>query len=186
MNWAGGYGGILGGYGDVTAHTTAPGGGRSNIGGSGGLGGIYAGSNFMFGHVMVGLDGSTSYADFTGHGRLPNGGDTVRYRNYIQADVRGRLGYAYGNFLPFVAAGIAFTRSEQTDTVTGSQRGRVPPDSFTLGGGLDYRLTQRVSLRLEDLYEFKSSRKSVPLNGVGYSEKVDGNIIRAGLAYHFE
>lgn len=186
VNWAGGYGGILGGYGDVTAHTTAPGGARSNIGGTGGLGGIYAGSNFMFGHVMVGLDGSTSFSDFTGHGNLPGGGDNVRYRNYIQADIRGRLGYAYGNFLPFVAAGVGFSRSEQIDTVTGSERGRVPPDALTLGAGLDYRLTQHVSLRLEDLYEFKSKSNIVNLNGVALSEKRDGNIIRAGLAYHFQ
>ena len=186
VNWGGGYGGLLGGYGDVTTHTRTPGFARTTGGGDGGLGGIYAGSNFMFGHYMIGFDGSTSFSDFTGTGRLPVSPDPVTYRNYIQADIRARVGYAFGNFLPFAAAGFAFARSEQIDTVTGSQRGRVATDALTVGGGLDYRLSQRVSLRIEDLYEFDSNRKIVNLNGCNCSQVRDGNIVRAGLAYHFE
>ena len=187
VNWGGGYGGILGGYGDATVRTTAPNGARNNsIGGDGGLGGIYAGTNFMFGRFMVGFDGSTSFSDFTGNGRLPDNGQNVNYRSYIQADIRGRAGYAFGRFLPFVAAGIGFSRSEQIDTATTSQRGRIPPDSLTLGGGLDYRVAEHVSLRLEDLYEFRSGRNIADFNGVPYSENRDANIVRAGLAYHFE
>ncbi len=186
VNWAGGYGGLLGGYGDVTAHTRSFTRGRTNLDADGGLGGIYAGSNFMFGRYMLGFDGSTSFSDFTGNGAEP-GAANVHYRNYIQADIRARAGYAFGNFLPFVAAGVAFARSEQIDRATGSERGRVPTDAITVGGGLDYRLSERVSLRVEDLYEFNSNRKIVNLNGCGdCSQKRDGNIVRAGLAYHFE
>ncbi|WP_131113467.1 outer membrane protein [Lichenihabitans psoromatis] len=186
VNWAGGYGGILGGYGSVTAHTRTAGVGATNTDADGGLGGIYAGTNFMFGHYMLGFDASTSFADFTGNGRLPGSADPVSYRNYIQADIRGRAGYAFGSFLPFVAAGVGFGRSEQIDRVTGSERGRVPTDALTVGGGLDYRLSERVSLRVEDLYEFKSNSKIVNLNGCDCVQKRDGNIVRAGLAYHFE
>jgi outer membrane immunogenic protein len=186
VNWAGGYGGILGGYGDVTAHTRTPGFASTNLNATGGLGGIYAGTNFMFNRFMLGIDGSTSYSSFTGNGHQPGSLDPVHYRNYIQADLRGRAGYAFGNFLPFVAAGVAFGRSEQIDTTTGSERGRIPTDAFTLGGGLDYRVSQRVSLRVEDLYEFNSNKKVVNLNGCDCVQKRDGNIVRAGLAYHFE
>ena len=187
VNWSGGYGGVLGGYGDVTARTRSAAFGTTRASASGGLGGIYAGSNFMFGRFMLGFDGSTSLADMTGTGREPLNRDPLRYRGYIQADIRGRAGYAFGNFLPFVAAGVAFARSEQIDTRTRSELGRVPTDALTVGGGLDYRLSQRVSLRLEDLYEFKSNTKSVPLNGCADCRQTrDGNIVRAGLAYHFE
>ena len=191
VDWSGGYGGILGGYGDATTHTHIAGfAGRQTNGGTGGIGGIYAGTNFMFGHFMLGFDGSTSFADLTGN-KVENVGpggaaDNVRYRSYIQADIRGRAGYAFGNFLPFVAAGLAFARSEQIDTVTGSERGRVPTDAFTVGGGLDYRISQRVSLRLEDLYEFDSNHKNVNLNGCNCVQSRNANIVRGGLAYHFE
>ncbi len=187
VNWAGGYGGILGGYGNASVRTTAPNGARNtSIGGDGGLGGIYAGTNFLFGHYMVGFDGSTSISDLTGRGTLPDNGQTVDYRSYIQADIRARAGYAFGRFLPFVAGGIAFSRSEQIDVNTTSQRGRIPPDALTLGGGLDYRLAEHVSLRLEDLYEFRSGNNTADLNGVPYVEKRDANIVRGGVAYHFE
>ncbi|MBE7249704.1 MAG: hypothetical protein INR63_32625, partial [Actinomycetospora chiangmaiensis] len=112
--------------------------------------------------------------------------DPVRYRGYIQADVRARAGYAFGRFLPFVTAGYSFERGVLIDEKTGSQRGRVPLDAFTAGGGIDYRLTERVSLRIEDTFDFASTRKRVPLNGSDTTVTRDGNTVRAGIAYHFE
>ncbi len=195
VNWAGGYGGVLGGYGSPTVRTRVNGVGSRNIDADGGLGGIYAGTNFMFGHLMLGFDGSTSLESITGNrgvairGALPvnpAGLDNIDYRGYVNADIRGRAGYAFGNFLPFVAAGYSFGRAGITDPVTGPHRGRVPLDAFTAGGGLDYRISQRVSLRLEDLYDFDSTRKRIDLNGTISSVTREGNTVRAGLAYHFE
>jgi opacity protein-like surface antigen len=111
----------------------------------------------------------------------------VSYRGYVNADIRGRAGYAFGNFLPFVAAGYSFGRGEIIDNATGSEKGRVPLDAFTAGGGLDYRVSQRVSFRIEDLYDFASTRKNIDLNGcTTCSVTRDGNTVRAGFAYHFE
>ena len=192
VNWAGGYGGILGGYGDVDLRTRAAGFGRAKTNADGGIGGIYAGSNFMFfnNKVMLGFDGSTSWSDLTGRGREPIFGDGLRYREYIQADIRARAGYAFGNFLPFIAAGVSFARSEQTETFTGSEQGRIATDNFTIGGGLDYRITQRVSLRGEYLYESNINNKAVVLNNgagtVAYKQDRDANVVRFGAAYHFE
>ena len=195
VNWAGGYGGIFGGYGSPTIHTRVAGVGTGNIDPDGGIGGIYAGTNFMFGRLMLGVDGSTSYQDLTGNAGLPvrgalalnpGGLDNVSYRGYVNADITGRAGYAFGNFLPFIAAGYSFSRGEIIDRVTGSERGRVPLDAFTAGGGIDYRISERVSLRLEDLYDFDSTRKQLQLNGCNCSATRDGNTVRAGVAYHFE
>jgi outer membrane immunogenic protein len=191
VNWAGGYGGILAGYGSPSIHAKIPGFGTRDINPDGGLGGVYAGTNFMFGRLMLGFDGSTSYQNLTGRSALPVGAggalDSVSYRGYVNADIRGRAGYAFGNFLPFVAAGYSFSRGEIIDTATTSEKGRVPLDAFTAGGGLDYRLSQRVSLRIEDLYDFASTRKNIDINGCATcSVTRDGNTVRAGLAYHFE
>ncbi len=190
VNWGGGYGGLLAGYASPTIHARIAGQGTRDIDPDGGLGGIYAGTNFMFGRYMVGFDGSTSFVDATGHKVIPIGpggaSDNTRYREYVNADIRGRVGYAYGNFLPFLAAGYSFGRGEIRDTVTTSQRGRVPLDAFVAGGGLDYRVSERVSLRIEDVYAFDSNRKHVDLNGVTSSLTREGNTVRAGFAYHFE
>ena len=190
VNWGGGYGGVIGGYGSPSVRVRTAGFGSRDINPDGGLGGIYAGTNFMFGRYMLGFDGSTTYQNLKGQARLPVGVggalDSVSYRGYVNADLRGRAGYAFGNFLPFIAAGYSFGRGELIDTVTTSEKGRVPLDAFTVGGGIDYRLSQRVSLRIEDLYDFSSTRKNVDINGTNSSATRDGNTVRAGVAYHFE
>jgi outer membrane immunogenic protein len=190
VNWGGGYGGVFGGYGSPTIHMRVAGVGSRNIDAGGGLGGIYAGTNFMFNHLMLGIDGTTSYQDLTGSRGIPVGPggatDNVSYRGYVNADLRARAGYAFGAFLPYVTAGYSFSRGELIDRVTGSERGRVPLDAFTAGGGIDYRLSERVSLRLEDVYDFSSTRKRTDLNGNVSSVTRDGNTVRAGIAYHFE
>ena len=133
VNWAGGYGGLFGAYAGSNVKVRVAGVGTRNIDSSGAAGGIYAGTNFMFNRLMLGFEGSTAYEDETGNRAIPigpaGGTDNVRYRGYINADIRGRIGYAFGNFLPFLAAGYSFDRGELIDTVTGSQRGRVPLDA---------------------------------------------------------
>ena len=65
--------------------------------------------------------------DFTGNGRYPVSGrrhDSLR--NYIQADIRGRVGYAFGRLLPYFAAGLTWGLTEQRDEETLSEHGRIP------------------------------------------------------------
>ena len=186
VNWSGAYGGVFGGGATLTPKTKGGAGGSTKFDASGALGGLYAGTNFMvYNRVMLGFEGTTAYTDISGSGAEPGG--RTSFRNYVQADLRGRAGYAFGNVLPFVAAGVVFGRSEQIDQATGSQRGRVNSEAFTVGGGLDYRITERVSLRGEYLYVSSFNNKLVSLNGCGTCKQdYDGNIFRIGAAYHFE
>ncbi len=187
VNWAGAYGGVFGGGATLSAKTAgAPGGGKTKLDSSGALGGLYAGTNFMvYNRIMLGFEGSTSYADITGTGAEPTG--RAKFRDYVQGDLRGRAGYAFGNFLPFVAAGVNFARSEQIDLVTGSQRGRVNSEALTVGAGIDYRISERVSLRGEYQYLSTFQSKLVSLNGCNTcKQNLEGNLFKIGAAYHFE
>ncbi|MDX7951608.1 outer membrane beta-barrel protein [Lichenihabitans sp. Uapishka_5] len=187
VNWAGGYGGIIGAYDSVSTHDKRNG-ATSHGSAEGGFGGIYAGTNFMFynNKVMLGLDGSTMIGDATGHGSVPGTTNRTDFREYVRADVRGRVGYAFGNILPFLAAGVDFTRNEQRDLTTGSQVGRVPVDAITAGGGVDYRISQRISVRAEYIHDFSFSNSTIHLNGLNTKQDYDANLGRVGLAYHFE
>ncbi len=120
---------------------------------------------------MLGIEGSTAYTDIEGNGRQPSG--PVSFRNYINADLRARAGYAFGSYLPFVSAGFAYGRSEQIDTATGSQLGRVNNEAIEAGAGLDYRISERVSLRGEYLHEFGINNKVVNLNNTHLGQAVD-------------
>ena len=187
VNWAGGYGGIIGAYDSVSTNSKF--GGISRKGSAdGGFGGIYAGTNFMFfnNKVMLGLDGSTMIGDVTGNSANPANTNRTDFREYVRADVRARVGYAFGNLLPFLAAGVDFTRNEQRDLGTGSQVGRVPVDAFSAGGGVDYRISQRVSVRAEYIHDFAFNNSTIHLNGANIKQSYDADLGRVGIAYHFE
>lgn len=186
VNWAGGYGGIFGGGGFIdpdTKNTLT--GARGKFSTSGGQGGLYTGTNFLFAdHYVLGFEGSTAYTDIEGTGREPSG--PTRFRNYVNADLRARAGYAFGSYLPFVAGGIAYGRSKQVDTITQSQLGRVNNEAIEAGAGLDYRISERVSIRGEYIHEFGINDKIVNLNNSAQKQTIDGDFFRVGAAYHFE
>ena len=183
-DWSGAYAGVLAGYGRSRARTT-DGVVTESLTADGALGGIYAGRNFTFGNLVVGFEGSTMLTNWKGTGVVPNTINGQSYRNYIEADVRGRVGYAFGRFLPFVAGGVAWGRSEQIDQFTGSQRGRIPTEAWTLGAGLDYMIADNLSARAE--YQHQRSMKNVDvyLNGVVLDQKRNADMFRVGVAYHF-
>src|SRR5262249_10116187 len=110
------------------------------------------------------------------------------------ATFRGRAGYAWGCFLPYMFGGLAvgnadFTKSatiQGTYTVVGGPSGSLVPLSLTdathnhfiyvysAGAGFDYKLIGGLFLRAE--YEY-----------VRFTSTVDVNIntVRGGLGYKF-
>ena len=101
-NWTGFYLGINGGGGW----------GRSQWDGvdkfdvSGGLIGGTIGYNWQFGQSVVGLEGDIDWSGISGshHGPVSAGCET---RNHWLATVRGRVGYAFDRFLPYLTGGLA-------------------------------------------------------------------------------
>ncbi|MDB5509771.1 MAG: Opacity protein [Hyphomicrobiales bacterium] len=184
VDWRGPYAGVIAGYGRARARTS-DGIVTESLTSDGAMGGIYAGRNFAFGNLVVGFEGSTSLTDWEGSGTVPGTLNAQNYRNYIEADVRGRLGYSFGRFLPFVAGGVAWGRSEQIDRATGSQRGRIPTEAWTLGAGVDYMIADNLSARVEYQHQRTMKNVDVFLNGVILDQKRNADLFRVGVAYHF-
>jgi outer membrane immunogenic protein len=186
VDWSGTYGGALAGFGSIRAKTMAPGAASTSFGASGALGGLYAGRNFTFGNWVLGAEGSTELTDFTGNGPYPISYHDVSLRNYIQADIRGRVGYSFGRLLPYFAAGLTWGRTEQRDQKTLSELGRIPSEAWTVGGGLEYMLTDRVSVRGEYLYESTYKNVQTYLTPcTACTQSLTGNTVRVGLSYYF-
>ena len=190
VDWSGAYGGALAGFGAVQAKTMTPGAASTSFDATGPLGGILAGRNFSFGPWVLGYEGSTMMTDFTGNGRYPASTDNITLRNYIQADLRGRVGYAFGRFLPYFAAGFTWGRTEQMDQVTLSEKGRIPSEAWTVGAGLEYMLTDRLSLRGEYLFEdtygnAQTGLTTKPTPCPACTQSLTGSMVRIGLAYYF-
>ena len=73
---------------------------------SGGLIGGTIGYNWQINRIVVGAEGDIDWSGIRGTTILlcPPGCTT---RNYWLSTVRGRLGYAFDRFLPYVTAGLA-------------------------------------------------------------------------------
>ena len=182
VDWVGAYFGLLGGGAHQTV-TTKGLGVSDNLDASGGFGGVYAGRNWMFGNVMLGIDGVTTLGDVSGNGAQP-GAPATHYQDYFDADLRARAGYAFGRFLPFVAAGVVWSDSEQTDKTNGNFRDALSDLSGSVGLGLDYMASDRITLRAEYFHTNTFTNVNTHLDSetcCSQSRSSDG--FRLGLAY---
>ncbi|MBV8663690.1 MAG: porin family protein, partial [Hyphomicrobiales bacterium] len=182
-DWSGAYGGLLGGDLWSRQHTTL-GGASTNFDANGGEVGIFTGRNFMFGPWMVGYEGAAMISNSTGKGPQPTVGQTS-FDNYFESDLRLRAGYAFGRFLPYIAAGGDWGRSQQTDLTTGSFRGRVYTDSLTAGAGVEYALNERWAARAEYLFDSQVGSTNVQLDDIGLRQSRFAQQARVGVAYYF-
>jgi outer membrane immunogenic protein len=120
--------------------------------------------------------------------------------------LRGRLGYAFGNLLPYVTGGFAYGRIENTRTYSASgygyyddgegyysynayhasSYGGVVP-GWAVGAGFEYALTQNVTFKMEYLYTDLANLNHVSNYDPDYSSstKVTFNTVRVGLNWKF-
>jgi outer membrane immunogenic protein len=145
-NWTGFYLGINGGGGW----------GRSEWGGidkfdiSGGLIGGTIGYNWQFaGQWVLGIEGDVDWSNIRGTTNVlcATGCET---HNHWLATGRGRVGYAFDRFLPYLTAGVAI--GDVKATRPGFPAGRVTSAGWTVGGGIEVGIVSNVSLKAEYLY----------------------------------
>ena len=159
------------------------------------FGGVQAGYEHVFpSRLMLGIEADASFADFMDLSQVlsyrATGTGTANEQLEYLASLRGRAGYAMGSWTPFVTGGIAWasTRYSRTDLTTGNEDAN-PSNirlGYVLGGGLDYRLDQGWSARVEYLYN------NLGLTGFAfasaparYNSQYDLHRFRVGLNYHF-
>ena len=163
FDWSGFYAGLHGGFlsGDVNVTGILDG----MLGGpiSGLIGGPLAGYNFapttfFSGPVVFGVEGDFGLAGATGTG-TSQGTDVsidLYYDLSWDAHLRARAGVPMGNFMPFVAGGLAFADLNITET-GGTETGGAPQGGlytgWTVGTGADVALGNNMVGRAEVLYD---------------------------------
>ena len=181
--------------------------------GAGGLGG------FGGGGVVIGLEADAAYIDAAKsgtYGGLSTGGlpSVNNFRSGIDylGTVRGRLGYAFNQFLIYGTGGFAYGETfEKASLYTAGNAAQLRyfgshsdmQTGYTYGGGVEYALpttsflnffkSSAVTIKGEYLrYDLGSSSflATNQLNtatGSAYSvrTKTEGNIVRVGLNYKF-
>jgi outer membrane immunogenic protein len=165
------------------------------------LGGVQIGYNFQSGNWVVGAEADIDYSSarkttlttFTGGGGAPL---TATEKTGVEAlgTARLRLGYAFDRALPYVTGGLAYAKmvntfqgvSGYTWSDTGWRTG------WTVGGGIEYQFTDRMSVKAEGLYydlghedHVSFSSAVVGFGTVGLRDHMTGFVARLGLNYRF-
>jgi outer membrane immunogenic protein len=114
------------------------------------------GYNFQSGSFVFGLEGSLAAANFDGRFTspyLPAVGAWTPNMNWL-GTVTGRLGYSFGQWLPYAKGG--FAAADVASPAQAAQIGGFSQGSqlggWTAGVGLEYQLTPKWSMGLEYLY----------------------------------
>jgi outer membrane immunogenic protein len=190
FNWTGAYVGAN--LGSNWANIGLPTGITGNNGNSAALaGGLQAGYLWQTGQIVYGLEGDVDYNGNSKSFSYTNGANTFSEREKLDWSfgARGRLGYAFDRFLPFVSGGITFANlnSRLTNTGTGaSDSNSRLRTGFQVGGGLEYAITNNVTARAEYIYsDYGSYTASYPANGVGLRHHVTDDALRFSLNYKF-
>ncbi len=177
-NWTGFYVGINGGGGFGRSDWSAPlATGSFNL--SGGLVGGTVGYNWQTGPVVFGIEGDIDWANIRGSATCGAGLSCETKNNWL-ATARGRLGYAFDRFLPYITGGAAFGGIK--NTVTGLGTTTSTRTGWTVGGGVEAAINGPWTAKIEYLY-VDLGDSGTPV--VGATADYRTHIVRAGVNYRF-
>lgn len=193
-DWTGAYIGGLVSYGWGKTHALDDNDPSDKIDYDGGLGGVTAGYNWQSGNIVAGIEGDISFGKIKGSGDGGSGWgcgttDTCTFTTDWLGTVRGRVGYAFDNVLPYLTAGVAVGRTK------GNLSGRCPGDEWcgsdnrvgwTAGAGLEVAFDRNWSVKGEYLYtDLGKAHFGDGNGGDGFEAKFKFHAVRIGLNYKF-
>jgi outer membrane immunogenic protein len=192
--WAGSYVGIAGGgaWGGAALHGNATGTDQTpHFDLSGGIIGITSGFNVQGENAVFGLEGDISAANKKGSAIEfpPNAAFSNEVRERWLSTFRGRVGYARDNWLLYATAGGALANVANSIVApAGTISDQQWHWGWTAGGGLEVKLTQDWSAKVEYLYvglQDKSYFNPVPGPAFPGNQRLhlDDHIFRVGVNY---
>jgi outer membrane immunogenic protein len=184
-NWTGLYAGVNAGYGMGTSTwSAAP---AANNKPKGFLAGGTLGYNWQAGAIVYGIEGDFDWSNVKDTVNCLGAVVTCGTSNDWLATFRGRLGYAFDRWLPYVTGGGAYGNVKATATVPAfgtSVSSSSNQFGWALGAGIEYAFMGNWTAKLEYLYVDLGSFNAATapaVNNVSFKE----NIVRVGLNYKF-
>jgi outer membrane immunogenic protein len=199
-DWTGFYAGVHGGYSAGSLHDFVD----PELKPEGGFGGFQLGYDHQFenGNV-VGIAADVSFGDIEdSHSDFTDLGFGMTIDRDISSEVeafgsiRGRVGHAFGNILPYVTGGLAWTRMSADyraafswapafDVIVDDTKTHF---GWTAGIGVEAMLSEHISAFVEYAYaDFSEEDYDASLGGVPYSEPIepDFHTVKFGINYRF-
>jgi outer membrane immunogenic protein len=181
-NWTGLYAGFNAGYGFGTSTwSVLPG---TEIKPKGGLFGGTLGYNWQSGAIVYGLEGDLDWSGVKGNVTCAVVFTCETSSSWL-ATFRGRVGFAFDRWLPYVTAGGAYGNVKATSSILGLSASESSSQfGWTFGGGFEYAFLGNWTAKLEYLHVDLGSFNPLPapaVNNISFKE----NIVRVGLNYKF-
>lgn len=189
FSWSGFYLGINGGYGFGSSEWSGPV-SSDTFEVNGWLVGATVGYNLQTGNWVWGLEGDIDASRIKGSDNNPGGGGVCggaagcETKNSWFATARGRIGYAWNRWLPYITGGGAFADVKMTPNLgTSETETRV---GWTLGAGMEWAFTAAWSAKIEYLYADLGTATCDAVNcGIDTDVDFKTNIVRVGVNYRF-
>lgn len=190
-DWSGVYIGIQGGYGWADLSDDGDffledglDSSADSIDLDGGFAGVYAGYNFQWNSLVLGVEGDINKAWMEEEDFDFAGADASFEIDWF-GSVRGRLGYAFDRTLIFATAGVAFASVDYDldDPGFADDEGFT---GWTAGLGVEHAFTDNLLARAEyRYYDFGSEEFGDAVDFTAGDLELDMHTVSVGLAYKF-
>jgi hypothetical protein len=131
--------------------------------------------------LRFGIENNLSFGNVSGSTTV-NCAAGCRTSNTVLDTLVGKVGITFGRFLPYLAGGLAYGNIR---TVAGAFPGNTVWNAgWAAGGGIEAKLTRRISAKLEYLYVDLGSGNCTPVTcGGNASIRLTENIVRFGINF---
>jgi outer membrane immunogenic protein len=157
---------------------------------SGVIGGAHIGYNWQVSQFVFGLEGDVNGTSYNGSNSFA--GELAPYttRETVEGSIRGRVGVAWDRVLFYGTGGVALGNFQDTYTgAPGYDSLSTTRVGWTVGGGVEYAVTDNWSIRAEYRYTDFGHVNDYLVNSLpGYSVNTHqtDNRVQAGFSYKFD
>jgi outer membrane immunogenic protein len=158
------------------------------------IGGAHLGYNLQLGPWVAGIEGDVNGTSISQSKTGFFLGDTFTERTNLQGSIRARAGYAFDRVLFFATGGAAFGGFNNTyatpfgyDSVSRTRSG------WTVGGGLEYAITNNWSVQAEYRYsdfghynDYPVNSFPIPVGATFVQHHFTQNQVQVGFSYKFD
>jgi outer membrane immunogenic protein len=185
FTWNGAYIGINAGYGfgtsrwtDRTAGVTT---GDFDV--SGALIGATLGYNMQWGGVLFGFETDLDWSNIQGSTSTVCLGSCKTSNTHL-GTARGRIGYAFDRFMPYLTAGMAYGQIKASSAAASFSNSNI---GWTAGAGMEYAFMNNWTAKIEYLYVDlgNASCDSGCPGGAPIDVKFTTGVVRGGINYKF-
>lgn len=182
-SWTGFYVGINGG-GGWGRSTWSAATGSSSFDTSGGVIGGTVGYNYQMGPAVFGLEGDVDWSNIRGSTSAVPCTTSCETRNSWLGTARGRIGYAFDRFMPYVTGGAAFGDIKASPAGFGGAR--ETKAGYALGGGGEFAIAGPWTAKVEYLYvDLGSTNCPAGSCAISTDNNFRTNLVRGGINYRF-